>query len=93
MDMNQLPIFHLIDLVRDNPVVAIPVLILLFGLVVLYYVAMIRSVIEMLRLEANSVLLVFAFLALFPFPLVILAGITILIIWRFHRRDLLSKSG
>jgi hypothetical protein len=39
------------------------------------------------------VLLVFAFLALFPFPLLILAGITILIIWRFHRRDLLIKSG
>ena len=91
--MNQLPIFHLIDLVRGNLAVAIPVLILLLGLVVLYYVAMIRSVIEMLRLEANSVLLVFAFLALFPFPLVILAGITILIIWRFHRRDLLSASG
>ena len=93
MEMNQLPIFHLIDLIRNNLAVAIPVLILLFGLVVLYYVAMVRSVIEMLRLEANSVLLVFAFLALFPFPLVILAGITILIIWRFHRRDLLSKSG
>jgi hypothetical protein len=93
MDMNQLPVFHLIDLVRDNLAVAIPVLILLLGLVVLYYVAMVRSVIEMLRLEANSVLLVFAFLALFPFPLVILAGITILIIWRYHRRDLLGKSG
>jgi hypothetical protein len=93
METNQLPIFHLIDLVRDNLAVAIPVLILLLGLVVLYYVAMIRSVIGMLRLEANSVLLVFAFLALFPFPLVILAGITILIIWRYHRRDLLSESG
>ena len=92
MDMNQLPIVHLIDFVRDNPALAIPVIILLLGLVVLYYVAMIRAVIEMLRLEANSVLLVFAFLALFPFPLVILAGITILIIWHFHRRDLLGKS-
>jgi hypothetical protein len=38
-------------------------------------------------------LLVFAFLALFPFPLVILAGITILIIWHYHRKDLLAKSG
>ncbi|MGD9254052.1 MAG: hypothetical protein PVG92_08985 [Holophagae bacterium] len=93
MDTNQLPIFLLIELVRDNPAVAIPLLIVLLGLVVLYYVAMVRSVIEMLRLEANSVLLVFAFLALFPFPLLILAGITILIIWRFHRRDLLIKSG
>ena len=43
--------------------------------------------------KANPVLLVFAFLALFPFPLVILAGITILIIWHYHRRDLLTKSG
>jgi hypothetical protein len=32
-------------------------------------------------------------LALSPFPLVILAGMTILIIWRFHRRDLLGKNG
>ena len=35
-------------------------------------------------------LMVFAFLALFPFPLVILAGVTILVIWRYHRRDLLE---
>jgi hypothetical protein len=92
MELNQLPIFHLIELVRNNLALAIPVLLVLLGLVVLYYVAMVRSVIEMLRLEANSVLLVFAFLALFPFPLVILAGLTILIIWHYHRRDLLAKT-
>jgi hypothetical protein len=92
MELNQLPIFHLIELIRGNLAVAIPILLALLGLVILYYVAMVRSVIEMLRLEANSVLLVFAFLALFPFPLVILAGITILIIWRCHRKDLLAKS-
>jgi hypothetical protein len=92
MELSQLPIFHLIEFVRNHPAVAIPLLLVLLGLIVLYYVAMVRSVIEMLRLEANSVLLVFAFLALFPFPLVILAGLTILIIWRYHRRDLLAKA-
>jgi hypothetical protein len=92
MEINQLPVFQLVEIVRDNLFVAIPVLLLLLAAVALYYVAMVRSVIEMLRLEANSVLLVFAFLALFPFPLVILAGITILIIWRYHRRDLESRA-
>jgi uncharacterized membrane protein len=93
MDFEQLPIFHLVELVRDHALVAVPVLLVLLALVIVYYVAMVRSVIEMLRLEANSVLLVFAFLALFTFPLVILAGITILIIWHYHRKDLLAKSG
>ena len=92
MEMNELPIFHLIELIKSNPVVAVPLLLLVVGLLVLYYIAMVRSVIAMLRLEANNVLLVFAFLALFPFPLVILAGITILIIWHYHRKDLEARS-
>ena len=93
MELSQLPVSHLIEFARNHLAIAIPILLVVLAAVILYYVAMIRSVIEMLRLEANSVLLVFAFLALFPFPLVILAGITILIIWRYHRRDLLKRAG
>ena len=92
MELNQLPIFRLIEIAGNNLAVAIPILLVVLAAVILYYVAMVRSVIEMLRLEANNVLLVFAFLALFPFPLVLLAGVTILIIWRYHRRDLLERA-
>jgi len=56
VEMNELPIFHLIELIKSNPAVAVPPLLLVVGLVVLYYIAMVRSVIAMLRLEANNVL-------------------------------------
>jgi hypothetical protein len=90
--MEQMPIFHVIGFVRDNPVIAIPLLLLLLGLVVIYYVALVRAIIRMLHLDASPVLMTFAFLSLFPFPLVLIAGIMVLIIWRYHRRDLEARS-
>jgi hypothetical protein len=73
-------------------VIALPLLLLLLGLIVLYYVALVRAVIQMLRLDAHSVLITFAFLSLIPFPLVLVTGIMVLIIWRYHRRDLEARS-
>ena len=86
--MENLPPVILFRAIQNNLAVALPVLLLLLGLLVGYLVLMVRAVIQMLRYRARSVLLVFAFLSMIPFPLVVLYGILILIVWHYHRRDL-----
>jgi hypothetical protein len=71
-----------------NPAAFVVVLLILLGILVLYYVLLVRSILEMLRVNAHSVLLVFAFLSLIPVPFVLIMGIMILIIWHFHRKTL-----
>ena len=68
----------------------IPVLLVLIGAVILYLVLMVRAVIDMLRYDAHGVLLTFAFLALIPFPLILVMGVMVLIIWHYHKRDILA---
>ena len=70
--------------------VLIPVLLLLIALVVVYLVVMVRAVIDMLRYDVHGVLLTFAFLALIPFPLILIMGIMVLIIWHYHKKDILA---
>ena len=70
--------------------VAIPLLLALIGVVILYLVLMVRAVIDMLRYDAHGVLLTFAFLALIPFPLILVMGIMVLIVWHYHKRDILA---
>jgi hypothetical protein len=89
--MENLPIFVLLRAIKDNLAIAIPILLLLLGVLVGYLVLMVRAVIQMLRYEARSVLLVFAFLSMIPFPLVVPYGILILIVWHYHRRDLEAR--
>jgi hypothetical protein len=74
-----------------NPAALIGALVVLLALLVVYLVLVTRAVIEMLRYRANSVLLVFAFLSLIPFPLILVLGVMILIIWRYHKKDLLAE--
>ena len=38
----------------------------------------------------SGVLLTFAFLSLIPVPLILILGITILIIWHYHKKDILA---
>ena len=76
--------------ISGNLVIIIPVLLVLLGLVVLYLVLMVRAVIEMLRYDVHGVLLTFSFLALIPFPLILIMGVMILIIWHFHKKDILA---
>ncbi len=90
--MEQLQIFSLIEAIQANLALVILILLLLLGAVVAYYVLMVRAVLEMLRLDARSVLLVFAFLCLIPFPLLLIYGVVILILWRYHRRDLHERA-
>ena len=51
---------------------------------------MVRAVIEMLRSDVHGVLLGFALLALMPVPPTVLLGIMILIVWHFHKKDILA---
>ncbi len=74
----------------SNLAVAIPILLVLIGALILYLVLMARAVIEMLRHDTHSVLLTFAFLALIPFPPIVVMGIMVLIIWHYHKRDILA---
>ncbi len=76
--------------VFSNLAVVIPVLFALIGAVVIYFVLMVRAIIDMLRYDVHGVLLTFAFLALVPFPLILVMGIMVLIIWHYHKRDILA---
>lgn len=76
--------------VTGNLAILIPILLVLIGAVVFYLVLMVRAIIDMLRYDVNGVLLTFAFLALIPFPLIVIMGIMILIIWRYHKKDILA---
>ncbi len=54
-------------------------------ILVIYYVFMGRTVLEMLRSDANSVLLVFALLALIPLPPLVIMGMVLMNIWPRHK--------
>lgn len=71
-----------------NPLMIVAVALILLGLLVAYYVLLVRSILEMLRVNAHSVLMVFAFLALVPVPFFLIMGIMMIIIWRLHRKTL-----
>ena len=81
---------HNINSITDNLNVVLPVLLLLITLLVVYLVLMVRAVIDMLRYDVHGVLLTFAFLALIPFPLILIMGIMVLIIWHYHKKDILA---
>jgi len=74
----------------NNLAVVIPILLILIGVVIVYLVLMVRAVIDMLRYDTHGVLLTFAFLALIPFPPIVVMGIMVLIVWHYHKRDILA---
>ena len=78
-----------------EPWVLIVALLTLLGLLVLYFVLLIRALLGMLRLGAHSVVIVFTYLSLVPFPLFLILGIMNLIIWKYYKKDLEAapKSG
>ena len=76
--------------IADNLAIVIPILLVLIGAVVLYFVLLVRTILDMLRHDVHGVLLTFAFLALIPFPLTLIMGIMVLIIWHYHKRDILA---
>ena len=78
------------SIVFNNLAVVIPILLVLVGAVIVYLVLLIRAIIDMLRYDVHGVLLTFAFLALIPFPLILVMGIMVLIIWHYHKRDIVA---
>jgi hypothetical protein len=74
----------------SNLAVVIPILLALIVALVVYLVLMVRAIIDMLRYDVHGVLLTFAFLALVPFPLILVMGIMVLIIWHYHKRDIVA---
>jgi len=72
----------------NNLAIVIPIMFVLIAAVVVYLVLMVKAIIEMLRYDVHGVLLTFAFLALVPFPLFLVMGIMVLIIWHYHKRDI-----
>lgn len=73
-----------------DPAVMASLLLALLLILIVYYTFMVRAILQMLRAGAHTVLLVFAFLSLVPFPLILIVGIMVLIIWSRHKRDLLA---
>ena len=78
------------SIVFANLAVVIPILLVLIGALIVYLVLLVRAIIDMLRYDVHGVLLTFAFLALIPFPLILVMGIMILIIWHYHKKDILA---
>ncbi len=74
----------------SNLGVVIPILLVLVGALVVYLVLLVRAIIDMLRSDVNGVLLTFAFLALILFPPFLVMGVMILIIWHYHKWDILA---
>ncbi len=69
----------------------ISVLVVVLGLLIIYFVLLVRALVEMIRLDAPGVVIVFTYISLIPFPLLLILGILNLIIWHFVRDDLLAR--
>ncbi len=80
----------MLSILTGNLAIAMPILCALIVIVIVYLVLMARAIIEMLRYDVHGVLLTFAFLALIPFPPFVVMGIMILIIWHYHKNDILA---
>ena len=80
----------MVGMIENIPFVVIIVLILvLLGLIVLYYVLLVRSILDMLRRDIQQrILLTFAFLSLIFSPFTLIMGINVIIIWAIHKKSL-----
>ena len=76
--------------ITGNLTTVISILLVLIAILAVYLVLITRAVIDMLRYDVHGVLLTFAFLALIPFPLTVVMGIMVLIIWHCHKKDILA---
>ena len=79
------------EIIGNKAAIIIPVLLVLIGLLVLYFVLLVRAIIQMLHYQVSGVLLTFSFISLIPIPFMLILGIMILIIWRSHKRDIQSE--
>ena len=68
-------------------------LVILLGFLIGYFVLLVRALVEMIRFDAPTVMIVFTYISLIPFPLLLILGILNLIIWHLVRRDLMEARG
>jgi len=69
--------------------VLIGLILILLGLIVLYYVLLVRSILDMLRRNIEQkILLTFAFLSLILSPFTLIMGINVILIWAIYRKSL-----
>ncbi len=74
-----------------DPGTLISVLVVVAGLLIVYFVFVVRALVEMIRLDAPAVMIVFTYLSLIPFPPLVILGIVNLIVWHFVRRDMMAR--
>jgi hypothetical protein len=80
------------NLVVENIGIIIVAIFLIVSLVIVYFTLLIRAILQMLKHNASGVLLTFSFISLIPFPLILILGIMILIIWHFHKKELIGNA-
>ncbi len=69
--------------------VILTLILVLLGLIVLYYVLLVRSILDMLRRNIEKkILLTFAFLSLIFSPFTLIMGINVIIIWAIYKKSL-----
>ena len=69
--------------------VLIGLILILLGLIVLYYVLLVRSILDMLRRNIEQkILLTFAFLSLILSPFTLIMGINVILIWAIYKKSL-----
>ena len=62
--------------------------VVLLSILIAYYVFVTRSLIEMIRTSAPSVMLVFTYISLIPLPPFLVLGVVNLIVWHKVRSQL-----
>jgi hypothetical protein len=77
-------------MIGNIPITVIIVFILvLLGLIVLYYILLVRLILDMLRRDIQqNILLTFAFLSLIFSPFTVIMGINVIIIWTIYKKSL-----
>ena len=65
----------------------------LLGLLIVYFVLVVLALVEMIRINAPSVMIVFTYISLIPLPPFLILGVLNLIIWRMVRGDLMAVRG
>ena len=62
--------------------------VVLLSVLIAYYVFVARALIDMIRVSAPSVLLVFTYISLIPLPFFLVLGVVNLIVWHKVRSQL-----
>ncbi len=76
-----------------DPVVLSMTLVIVLGFLIVYFVLLVRALVEMIRLDAPTVMIVFTYISLVPAPPLVILGILNLIVWHMVRGDLNEARG